>query len=82
MVKNLKEGANQLVQSMKEMGVKIDYQPKPDDEEEDGFRELIQACKVAFQNFQENQSALQQMIDERDEISREKEDLGFKLEKY
>jgi len=48
MVKNLKEGANQLVQSMKEMGVKIDYQPKPDDEEEDGFRELIQACKVAF----------------------------------
>lgn len=68
---------------MKDMGVNIEQQTESAEAkaEEAGqdFSELIQACKVAFQNFQENQTALQQMIDEREEIAREKEDLEFKL---
>lgn len=60
---------------MKETGVEIDGADGKD------FSNLIEACKVAFQNYQENKTALQQLIDEREEIAREKEDMGFELER-
>jgi len=64
---------------MKQMGVSIEEDRKSGDE--DDFESLIRACKVAFQNYQENRTALQQLIDEREEIAREKEDMGFELER-
>mgnify|MGYP000663290411 FL=1 len=39
----------------------------------------MEACRVAFQNYSENKTALQDLIDEREEIAREKEDMGFEL---
>ena len=74
---NLKVRTTQLLELMKEMGVKIEPSAEDDDNSELGS--LIQAIKVAFQNFEENKTALQQLIDEREEIAREKEDLGFQL---
>ena len=65
---------------MKEMGVNIE--PSTSGEDDVGHRdfgEIIEACRVAFQNYQENKTALQELIDEREEIAREKEDMGFEL---
>ena len=50
---------------MKDLGVNIE-----ESKAEDPivcFGELIEACKLAFQNFVENKNALQELIDERDE---------------
>ena len=52
---NLKVRTTQLLELMKEMGVKIE-QSAEDDESE--LSSLIQAIKVAFQNFEENKTAL------------------------
>ena len=62
---------------MKEMGVNIE--PSSEDSNQNDFGEIIEACRVAFQNYQENKTALQELIDEREEIAREKEDMGFEL---
>ena len=63
---------------MKEMGVNVE--PSSEDGHPDNdFVEIIEACRVAFQNYQENKTALQELIDEREEIAREKEDMGFEL---
>ena len=67
-----KESADKLVALMKETGVTVDF-----NEDSGDLGELISACKTAFQNYQENKSALQRLIDEREEIAREKEELEF-----
>ena len=64
---------------MREMGVNIEQTQTASDEDGSGFGEVIESCRVAFQNFQENKTALQELIDEREEIAREKEDMGFEL---
>jgi len=65
-----------LVELMQELGVEIEGESETED-----FSALVDACKVAFQNYHENKTALQQLIDEREDIAREKEDMGFELER-
>lgn len=82
----MRSRSKELLDLMKEMGVNIE-QPTASGEDEGGdggrgssdLEEVIEACRVAFQNFQENKTALQELIDEREEIAREKEDMGFEL---
>lgn len=64
---------------MQELGVEIDEDSSAETAED--FSRLIQACKVAFQNYHENKTALQQLIDEREDLARETEDIGFELER-
>ena len=60
----LKERAAQLVELMQELGVEIEDSNAQQDPDH-GFGALIQACKLAFQNYHENKVALQQLIDDR-----------------
>lgn len=60
------------------MGVEIEDTVMETSED---FSKLIQACRVAFQNYSETKAAFQQLIDERDDVAREKEDMGFELER-
>ena len=76
----LVQRAAQLVALMQELGVEIEDSGAQEDAD-DGFGALLQACKVAFQNYHENKAALQQLIDEREDIAHEKEDMGFELER-
>ena len=62
---------------MKEQGVNVEQSAT----EKPEFEELIQSCKLAFNNFAENKRSLQRLIDEREEQAREKEDLEFQLER-
>lgn len=64
---------------MREMGVKIDISES--DDSFNDFNEIISACKIAFRDYEENKNALMKLIDEREEMAREREDLGFDLER-
>ena len=78
----LKDRAKDLLDLMKEMGVNISTDRQQQSSDYDGqqdFSDVVEACRVAFQNYSENKTALQDLIDEREEIAREKEDMGFEL---
>jgi hypothetical protein len=64
---------------MSDAGLKIDL--KQDKDHLERLNELIKACKLAFQNYTEDKNALQDLIEDRDEQARVKEDLEFELEK-
>lgn len=76
----LLDRVTELISLMREMGVNIDQSQTAEGEDESNdFGEVIESCRIAFQNYQENKTALQELIDEREEIAREKEDMGFEL---
>ena len=72
----LKAYAASLVQLMKDQGVNVEAQA-----EQGEFEELLQSCKLAFNNYAENRRSLQRMIDEREEQAREREDIEFQRER-
>ena len=75
----LKARVASLLELMNELGVEVDDDCVTESAED--FSKLIEMCKVAFQNYHENKTALQQLIDEREDVAREKEDMGFELER-
>ena len=88
-MEKVRRQATILAQVLNDFGVNVEANngsPTKDDctsesEKIPNFEALIDACKLALQNWGADKEALQRLIDEREEQAIEKENLEFQLER-